>query len=52
VDKEGNLFDINAIQDSNQDSFLNIKAFVNEKELPIKILISEDKYAPVKAITH
>ena len=50
IDKEGNLFDINAIQDSDQDSFLNIKAFVNGNELPVKMLISKDKYAPVKAI--
>lgn len=50
IDQEGNLFDINAIQNSDQDSFLDVKAFVNGKKLPVKILVSKDKYAPVKAI--
>jgi len=50
VDKDGNLFDISAIQNSDQDVFLDVKAFVNKKKLPVKMLVSKDKYAPVKAI--
>ncbi len=50
IDSEGNRFDVKAIQDSDQYSFMNIKAFVNGSELPIKVLLSEDEYAPIKAI--
>ncbi len=50
IDKEGNLFDIIAIQNSNQHSFLDVKAMVGEKKLPVKMLVSKEKYAPVKAI--
>ncbi len=49
-DNEGNMFDINAIQNSDQDSFLDIKAFVNGKKLPVKVLVSNKMYAPVKVI--
>ena len=48
-DAEGNKFDVKAIQESKQHSFMNIRAFVNKNELPIKILVSEDEFAPVKA---
>lgn len=50
IDGTGKLYDIHAIQDSDQDSFLDIKAFIGEKELPVKVLVSKKKYAPVKAI--
>jgi len=50
IDKEGNLFDVKAIQNSDQDSFLDIEAFVNDKRLPVKMLLSDDLFAPVKAI--
>lgn len=51
-DKEGNRFDVKATQDSEQHSFLNIKAFVNKDELPVKILESPEgeEFAPIKAI--
>ena len=49
-DAEGNKFDIKATQDSKQHSFMNIKAFVEGGELPVKVLQSSDEYAPVKAI--
>jgi hypothetical protein len=49
-DIEGNKFDVKATQDAEQHSFMNIKAFVNGSELPVKILVSEDEYTPVKAI--
>ena len=50
IDKNGKFFDVKAIQISDQSSILDIKAFVNNKQLPVKILVSEDKYMPVKAI--
>jgi hypothetical protein len=49
-DAEGNAFDVKATQDSKQHSFMNIKAFVGEDELPVKILQSTEEYAPIKAI--
>ncbi|WP_298535325.1 hypothetical protein [uncultured Algibacter sp.] len=51
-DAEGNKFDVKATQDSKQHSFMNIKAFVEGAELPVKIMqnTDDDKYAPIKAI--
>ncbi len=49
-DATGKAFDVKATQDSKQHSFMNIKAFVEGAELPIKIMQNEDKYAPIKAI--
>jgi hypothetical protein len=49
-DAEGNEFDVKATQDSEQHSFMNIKAFVEPYELPVKIMISSDEYAPINAI--
>jgi len=50
IDGTGKLYDVHGIQDSDQDIFLDIKAFVGEKELPVKVLVSKNKYAPIKAI--
>ena len=50
IDAEGNMFDVIATQDSEQHSFMNIKAFVDKYELPVKIMQSDDEYAPVSAI--
>ena len=49
-DAEGNKFDVKGTQDSEQFSFMNIKAFVDGTELPVKIMHSTDQYAPIKAI--
>ncbi len=49
-DAEGNTFDVKATQDSEQHSFMNIKAFVEGFELPVKIMQSSDEYSPVSAI--
>jgi len=49
-DAEGNTFDVKATQDSEQHSFMNIKAFVEGAELPVKIMQSTGEYAPIKAI--
>lgn len=50
IDEEGNLLDIKAIQNSDQSSFLDVKAFVGNKKIPVKMLVSKDKLAPVKAL--
>lgn len=51
IDKEGNFHDVKAIQNSDDTSILDVKAFVNGKILPIKILMNEtNNYLPVKAI--
>ncbi|WP_299222565.1 hypothetical protein [uncultured Aquimarina sp.] len=49
-DADGNKFDVKATQDSKQHSFMNIKAFVEGFELPVKIMQSSDEYAPITAI--
>lgn len=49
-DEEGNMFDVKATQDSKQHSFLNIKAFADGYELPVKVLESTDEYARINAI--
>ncbi len=49
-DEEGNAFDVIGTQDSKQRSFMNIKAMVQNYELPVKIMQSEGDYKPVSAI--
>ena len=51
-DKEGKTFDIKAIQNSNQDSFLDVKAIVDGEQLPVKMLESENQFVPVAAINN
>ena len=51
IGKDGTLYDVKAIQTSESTSILNIKALVNGKQLPIKILLKENaEFYPVKAI--
>ena len=50
VDAFGNTFDINASQDPNQKSCMDVKAYVSGKVLPVKLLVNDGKFAPVKAI--
>ena len=49
-DKEGNAFDVKAIQNSDQDSFLDVRSIVDGKRIPVKMLVSGDPFAPVRAI--
>ncbi|MEP2936170.1 MAG: hypothetical protein ABJM06_12820 [Gilvibacter sp.] len=52
LDKEGNIYDIKAIQDSEDTSILNVKALVKGERVAVKIIVKdEDQYYPVKAIT-
>jgi hypothetical protein len=50
IDKDGNIHDVKAIQNSEQTSIMDVKAFVNGKRLPIKMLVDGGKYYGVKAI--
>ena len=49
-DDKGNKFDVKAIQDSTQRYIMDVKAFMGSKELPVKVLVSEEAYKPVVAI--
>ena len=51
VDKDGNIHDVKAIQDSDNTSILNVKAFVNEQRLPIKLIVKDhEPFYSAKAI--
>lgn len=50
-DKEGGIFDVKGIQDSDQRQLIDIKALVNGKKASIKVLPTEGDLSPVKAIT-
>ena len=51
IDKDGNIHDVKAIQDSDDTSVLDVKALVNGKRLPVKVIVKGgDVYYPVKAI--
>ena len=51
IDTNGNLYDVKAIQTTDDTSILNVKALVNGKLLPIKLIVkNDDWYFPVKAI--
>jgi hypothetical protein len=49
-DEAGNKHDVKAVEKYGNLHVLDIKAFVNGERLPIKMLVSNDEYAPVKAI--
>ncbi|WP_242158401.1 DUF7486 family protein [Aestuariivivens sediminis] len=51
-DNAGEGFDIKAIQNSDQDYLMDVKAMVNDEILPVKILVSENQFTPVVAITN
>jgi hypothetical protein len=51
IDAIGNIYDVRAIQTSDDTSVLNVKALVNGEQLPVKLIMkNEDWYIPVKAI--
>jgi hypothetical protein len=51
IDKDGNIYDVKAIQDSPDTKMINVKALVNGKVLPIKLIAkSNEMYYPAKAI--
>ncbi len=51
IDDSGKIFDVKAIQTSDDTSVLNVKALVDGKRLPIKLIVEEGApYYAVKAI--
>ena len=49
-DKKGNIYDVKGIQNSELTTIMDIKALVDGEKVPIKILLSDDKFSQVKAI--
>ena len=45
IDKQGNIYPVKAIEADGNAHLLDIKALVAGKRLPVKVLVSEDKYA-------
>jgi len=53
IDKDGNMYNVKAIQNFYDTSILNVKALVNGEQLPIKLIVKEDDmYFPLKAIAN
>ncbi|NNJ89077.1 MAG: hypothetical protein HKP53_06725 [Eudoraea sp.] len=51
INKDGAYHDVKAIQNSEETSILDVKAFVNGERLPIKLIVKDnDRYYPAKAI--
>ncbi len=51
IDKDGKMHDIRAIQNSEDVSILDVKAFVDGERLPVKLIIKNgERYYPLKAI--
>ncbi|NNK83706.1 MAG: hypothetical protein HKO92_11335, partial [Flavobacteriaceae bacterium] len=48
---EGKSLDIMAVQDSDQDMFLDVKAILDGEKLPVKILVNDEQFAPVSVIS-
>lgn len=52
IDKDGNFYDVKAVQPTESTSLLSVKAIMNENRLAIKMLAKGDaQFYPVKAIT-
>ena len=50
--EKGDMYDVKAIQNSDQTDVLDVKALVNGTWLPVKMLVKKDeKYYPIKVIT-
>jgi len=52
IDKDGKIYDIKAIQDSDDTSILNVKALIDGQRVSVKLIKTKgDLLYPVKAIT-
>lgn len=49
-DSEGNQFDVKALEGFDQRYIMDVKAFVGDEKLPVKVLVSEQEFKPVVAI--
>lgn len=50
LDADGQLYDVKAIEIDGNRHIMDIKAIKNGERLPVKVIVSDDKYARVKAI--
>jgi hypothetical protein len=50
LDENGGVHDVKAIAQTGDRHILDIKAFVDGKVLPVKVLAGEDWFGPVKAV--
>jgi hypothetical protein len=50
IDEMGKIYDVKSLEENGNMHVMDIKAFVGNKKFPVKVLVSSDKYAPVKAI--
>ena len=50
VDPDGKLYDVKAIEQEGNPHFLDVKALVDGKRHPIKVVDTNDRYAPVMAL--
>lgn len=50
IDADGKQYDIKAIQQDDNVHMLDVKAIVNGRRQPVKVVVSDDRYAPVQAI--
>lgn len=51
IDKDGNLYDVKAIQSSDDTSVLDVKVLINGEKLPLKLIVKgDDVYYPLKGI--
>ena len=46
------MYEVRAIEMPGNPHILDIKAIVDGKRLPVKVVVSEERYAPVQALTH
>ena len=49
IDADGHTYDVKSIQNSDQTSILDVKAFVNGRVLPIKMLVSDAEFLAGKS---
>ena len=50
-DSAGTKYDVKALEDAHQRYIMDVKAFVGEEKLPVKVLVSEEQYKPIVAIS-
>lgn len=49
-DQNGDRYDVKAIEDAEQSYIMEVRAFVNGRGVPVKVLVSEDENKPLAGI--
>ena len=49
-DENGNHFDVKAVEDGEQTYIMDVKAYIKNSALPVKVLVSEEEYKPIVSI--